>query len=54
MAKVIVEFTFHELPTSRDRKRKNRISEPPRAFDTPLIVPLKNACFLCRPRPRYS
>jgi hypothetical protein len=41
-------LTFHELrgyrnemPPSEDRKRKNRIFEPSRAFDTPLTTLMK-------------
>ena len=52
------ELTFHELRrcrgqlhTSRDRKRKVRIFQPSRGFDTPLIMPPKNTRFLCRSRP---
>jgi hypothetical protein len=54
------ELLFHELRrcrselhTSRGRKRKVRIFEPCRGFDTPLSMPLKNARFLCRTRPRH-
>jgi hypothetical protein len=54
MAKVVVEFTFHEPHTSRDRKRNVRIFEPSRAFDTPLSMPLKKPQFLCRTRPRFT
>jgi hypothetical protein len=38
--------------TSQGRKRKYRIFEPSRAFDTPLTSLLKNRRFLCRSRPR--
>jgi hypothetical protein len=31
-----------ELHTSEDRKRKARIFEPSRRFDTPLTLPLNN------------
>jgi hypothetical protein len=41
----------NELHTSRDRKRNVRIFEPPRGFNTPLSMPLKNLLFLCRSRP---
>jgi hypothetical protein len=40
-----------ELHTSRGRKRNVRFSEPSRALDTLLTMPLKNPQFLCRPRP---
>ncbi len=53
MAKVVVEFTFHEPHTSRDRKSKVRIFGPSQAFDTPLSMPLNNPRFLCRSRPSY-
>ena len=53
-------LTFHEfrrssgeLHTSRGRRRKVRIFEPSRRFDTPLTRPLKNPRFLCRSRPRH-
>ena len=39
--------------TSQGPKRKNRISEPSRGIDTPLIMPLKKPRFLCRSHPRY-
>jgi hypothetical protein len=60
MAK-FAELTFHKLRRCRSelctpvgvRKRKNRISEPSRAFDTPLSMPLNNPRFLCRSRPRF-
>jgi hypothetical protein len=35
---------------TRGRKRKVRIFEPSRGFDTPLTRPLKNAPFLYQPR----
>jgi hypothetical protein len=37
----------------RGRKRKVRIFEPSRGFDTPLTMPLKNCRFPCRSRTRY-
>jgi hypothetical protein len=37
-----------ELHTTRGRKRKVRIFEPSRGFDTPLSMPLKIFRFLCR------
>ena len=42
-----------ELHTGGDRKRKLRIFEPSRGFDTPMTAPLNNSRFLCRSRPRY-
>jgi hypothetical protein len=41
------------LHTRRDRKRKRRISEPSRSFDTPLTIALNNPQFLCRSHPRF-
>jgi hypothetical protein len=43
-----------ELHTSEGRKRKVSIFEPPRAFYTPLSMPLKNPRFLCRPSATLS
>jgi hypothetical protein len=47
------EMEERALHTSGGRERKRRIFEPSRGFDTPLIMPLKNARFLCRSRLRY-
>jgi hypothetical protein len=41
------------MHTSQVRKRKVRIFEPSRAFDTPLSMPLKNAGFLYQSCSRY-
>src|SRR5215203_1327111 len=55
------EFTIHELRrcrselhTTRDRKRKLRIFEPPQGIDTRLTRSLKNPRFLCRPSATLS
>jgi hypothetical protein len=55
------EDPFHDLRrcrsephTSRARKRKVRIFEPSRGFDTPLTMSPKNPRFLCRSLSRCS
>jgi hypothetical protein len=54
------ESPFHEFRrcgseqhTSEDRKRKPRIFELSRRFDTPLRMALKKPRYLCRSHPRY-
>jgi hypothetical protein len=51
--KQFAESTFHELRTCGGPKRKLRIFEPSRAFDTPLRSLPKKPRFLCRSRPRF-
>ncbi len=46
------EMEERDSHTSRGQRGRIRISEPPRGIDTPLSMPLKNARFLCRSRPR--